>query len=131
MHFLVQMLATRQVYRFGRPDLTGRDALEPEGGPDYLEWGPRAGPFPRKVLPPGAALAPQVSLCFSKRYLSLDSWSSGQKTILRIFQVGVDEGMGEARARTICKFCKFMATDLNGSKGILEHCTAQWESAGL
>ena len=29
----------------------------------------------------------QVSLCFNKRYLSLDSWSSGQKTILRIFQV--------------------------------------------
>ena len=32
----------------------------------------------------------QVSLCFSKRYLSLDSWSSGQKTILRIFQVRKD-----------------------------------------
>lgn len=29
----------------------------------------------------------QVTLCFSKRYLTLDTWSSGQKTMLRIFQV--------------------------------------------
>ena len=35
----------------------------------------------------GAFIMIQVSLCFNKRYLSLDSWSSGQKTILRIFQV--------------------------------------------
>ena len=39
-----------QVFRFGNADLTGFDADEPEGGPDYLQWGPRPGPFPRKVF---------------------------------------------------------------------------------
>ena len=40
-----------QVYRFGRPDLTGSGVgdEEPEGGPDFLEWGPRPGAFPRQV----------------------------------------------------------------------------------
>ena len=29
----------------------------------------------------------QMSLCFNMRYTALDSWSEGQKTILRLFQV--------------------------------------------
>ena len=39
-----------QVFRFGSGDLTGYDDDEPEGGPDYLQWGPRVGKFPKKVL---------------------------------------------------------------------------------
>ena len=39
-----------QVFRFGSGDLIGYDDDEPEGGPDYLQWGPRVGKFPKKVL---------------------------------------------------------------------------------
>ena len=39
-----------QVFRFGSGDLIGYDDEEPEGGPDYLQWGPRVGKFPKKVL---------------------------------------------------------------------------------
>ena len=49
-----------QVYRFGRADLTGTDALEPEGSPDYLLWGPLPGTFPKQVL---ACRAGCRSLC--------------------------------------------------------------------
>ena len=38
-----------QVFRFGSGDLIGYDDDEPEGGPDYLQWGPRVGKFPKKV----------------------------------------------------------------------------------
>ena len=33
-----------------------------------------------------------MSLCFNMRYLALDTWSEGQKTILRIFQVEPGSG---------------------------------------
>ena len=37
------------MFRFGSDDLIGFDNDEPEGGPDYLQWGPRSGAFPKKV----------------------------------------------------------------------------------
>ena len=82
--------AVSQVYRFGRADLTGSGVgeEEPEGGGDYLEWGPQPGSFPRQATYCQSTSSVQVSLCFNKRYLSLDHWGNVQKTILRIFQTG-------------------------------------------
>ena len=65
-------------FRFGSPDKIGQFSPEPDGSKDYIMWDEDAlplGPFPR-----------QVSVCFNMRYLTMDYWSSGQKTILRIFQ---------------------------------------------
>ena len=52
------------MYRFGRADLTGSGVgeEEPEGGGDYLEWGPRSGSFPRQATLPVYLLCPGVAV---------------------------------------------------------------------
>ena len=70
------------VYQFGTPDKLGNDGPEPIGSEDYLLWD-------KDSLPSGE-FPKQFSVCFNMRYKTMDYWSSGQKTILRIFQENVD-----------------------------------------
>ena len=69
------------VHKFGTDDKLGTDYPEAEGSLDYLLW-------EKENLPEGE-FSKEFSLCFSMKYLTLDYWSTGQKTIFRIFQGGV------------------------------------------
>ena len=71
-----------KVFEFGSQDKLGFDGPEPEGGPDYLLW--ESEDFPDKNF------EQQFSLCFSIKYHTLDYWSTGQKTILRIFKENME-----------------------------------------
>ena len=67
-----------QVFKFGSNEKLGTDGPEPEGGQDYILWENKdlpEGPFPT-----------EFSVCFNMKYETMDYWSTGQKTILRIFQ---------------------------------------------
>ena len=68
-----------KIYQFGSSDKLGTDGPEPEGGQDYILW-------ENKDLPPD--FPAEFSVCFNMKYETLDYWSTGQKTILRIFQEG-------------------------------------------
>jgi hypothetical protein len=70
------------VYQFGTPSKLGTDGPEPVGGEDYLLW--ERDTFPEGDFPK------QFSVCFNINYQTMDYWSSGQKTILRIFQENVE-----------------------------------------
>ena len=76
------MPSSFDVYNFGTEDKIGTDEPEPEGSRDFILWDKDAlpvGEFPK-----------QFSICFNMRYQTMDYWSSGQKTILRIFQENVE-----------------------------------------
>ena len=70
-----------QVFHFGSNDKLGTDGPEPEGGQDYILW-------ESKDLPEGA-FPSEFSVCFNMKYETMDYWSTGQKTILRIFKDGM------------------------------------------
>ena len=70
------------VYQFETPNKLGIDGLEPVGGEDYLLW--EQDDFPDGDFPK------QFSVCFNMKYQTMDYWSSGQKTILRIFQENME-----------------------------------------
>ena len=79
-----------QVYRFGLPEKLGTG----QEGPDFLQWNGwegGAGAMPKQVGQESVESTVwrsfQMTLCFNMRYTALDSWSDGQKTILRLFQV--------------------------------------------
>ena len=71
-----------QVFQFGTNNKLGTDGPEPEGGEDYIEWDSQD--FPEGDFPS------EFSVCFNMKYQTMDYWSTGQKTILRIFQENME-----------------------------------------
>ena len=70
------------VHQFVDDDKLDNDYPEPEGSKDHIMWEKES--MPEKIYPK------QFSLCFNMKYLTMDYWSESQKTILRIYQKGVD-----------------------------------------
>ena len=70
------------VHQFVDDDKLDNDYPEPEGSKDHIMWEKKS--MPEKVFPK------QFSLCFNMKYLTMDYWSESQKTILRIYQEGVN-----------------------------------------
>ena len=77
------MPSSFDVYHFGTVDKLGTDEPEPEGSTDYILWD-------KDTLPVGE-FPKQFSICFNMKYQTMDYWSSGQKTILRIFQENFED----------------------------------------